>query len=140
MTREISTTRRWSMLIVSLTTTLCATVFINGVVFLIPALKAERHMGLAEGALWSATPSLGMAVTLFAWGYLLDRIGERIVLTVGLALTAAAAFAAASVDSMPARDRLVPTGAAWRGDGDPPDRAAVGNRVGRLGDAGAGQA
>jgi len=87
------------MLIVSTTTTLCATVFINGVVFLIPALKVERHMGLAEGALWSATPSLGMAATLFAWGYLLDRIGERIVLTVGLALTAAAAFAAASVDS-----------------------------------------
>lgn len=100
MTREISTTRRWSMLIVSTTTTLCATVFINGVVFLIPALKAERHMSLAEGALWSAMPSLGMAATLFAWGYLLDRIGERIVLTVGLALTAAAAFAAASVHSM----------------------------------------
>ncbi len=88
------------MLVVSTTTTLCATVFINGVVFLIPALKAERHMGLAEGALWSAMPSLGMAATLFAWGYLLDRIGERIVLTVGLALTAAAAFAAASVNSM----------------------------------------
>jgi hypothetical protein len=35
------------MLTVSLTATLCATVFINGVVFLIPALKAERHMGLA---------------------------------------------------------------------------------------------
>jgi MFS family permease len=101
MAREtISTARRWSMLIVSTTTTLCATVFINGVVFLIPALKAERHMGLAEGALWSAMPSLGMAATLFAWGYLLDRIGERIVLTVGLALTAAAAFAAASVNSM----------------------------------------
>jgi len=98
MARQISTTRRWSMLVVSLSTTLCATVFINGVVFLIPALKAERHMGLAEGALWSAMPSLGMAATLFAWGYLLDRIGERIVLTVGLALTAAAAFAAASVN------------------------------------------
>jgi MFS family permease len=88
------------MLTVSLTATLCATVFINGVVFLIPALKAERHMGLAEGALWTAMPSLGMAATLFAWGYLLDRIGERIVLTVGLALTAAASFAAASVSSM----------------------------------------
>jgi hypothetical protein len=46
-TESISATRRWSMLTVSLTATLCATVFINGVVFLIPALKAERHMGLA---------------------------------------------------------------------------------------------
>ena len=41
-----------------------------------------------------------MVVTLFAWGYLLDRIGERIVLTLGLALTAAAGFAAASAHSM----------------------------------------
>jgi hypothetical protein len=61
MTPEISTTRRWSTLIVSLATTLCANVFINGVVFLLTALKAERHMDLAEGALWSAMPSLGMA-------------------------------------------------------------------------------
>ncbi len=88
------------MLTISLTATLCATVFINGVAFLIPALKSERHMGLAEGALWSSMPSLGMAVTLIAWGYLLDLVGERIVLTVGLALTAAAALAAASASSI----------------------------------------
>ncbi|ORW00916.1 MFS transporter [Mycobacterium kyorinense] len=98
--QSISTTRRWSILVMSLTATLCATVFINGVPFLIPALKAERHTDLAEGGLLAAMPSLGMAVTLIAWGYLLDVIGERIVLGVGLALTAAAAYAAASMNSM----------------------------------------
>ena len=41
-----------------------------------------------------------MVVTLVAWGYLLDRPGERIVLTVGSALTAAAAYAAAAVHSL----------------------------------------
>ena len=96
----ISATRRWFLLAISLVTTLCATVFINGIAFLIPALDAERGISLAEAGLLSAMPSLGMVLTLIAWGYLLDLVGERIVLTVGLALTAAAAFGAASVHSM----------------------------------------
>ncbi|OOK82878.1 major Facilitator Superfamily protein [Mycobacterium kansasii] len=41
-----------------------------------------------------------MVVTLVAWGYVLDRVGERLVMTVGSALTAAAAYAAASVHSL----------------------------------------
>ena len=45
-------------------------------------------------------PSFGMVATLIAWGYIVDRVGERIVLAVGSALTAAAAFAAASMHSL----------------------------------------
>ena len=45
-------------------------------------------------------PSWGMVVTLVAWGYVLDRVGERIVLTAGSALTAVAAYAAASSHSL----------------------------------------
>ncbi|MGH3848869.1 MAG: MFS transporter, partial [Pseudonocardiaceae bacterium] len=48
----------------------------------------------------SALPSFGMVVTLIAWGYVVDRIGERVVLALGSALTAAAAFAAASAQSL----------------------------------------
>ncbi|HEX5252591.1 MAG TPA: MFS transporter, partial [Mycobacterium sp.] len=88
------------MLAISLAATLSATVFINGVAFLIPALDAQRHIGLEEATLLSSMPSMGMVVTLIGWGYLLDIIGERIVLTVGLALTAAAGFGAASAHSM----------------------------------------
>jgi MFS family permease len=97
---RIGTARRWSMLGVSLTATLCANVFINAIPFLIPALVAQRHIGMAEAGLLASMPNFGMVVTLIAWGYALDRAGERIVLTVGLALTAAAAWAAASVHSM----------------------------------------
>ncbi|MGH3960650.1 MFS transporter [Mycobacterium sp.] len=96
-TPSISTTRRWSLLAISLNATLCATVFINGIAFLIPALDAERGISLAEAALLSSMPSFGMVLTLIPWGYLLDIVGERIVLAVGLALTAVAAFAAAWV-------------------------------------------
>lgn len=88
------------MLVVALLATLCANVFINGVAFLIPTLHNERGLDLAAAAFMSSLPSLGMVVTLIAWGYVVDRVGERMVLTVGSALTAAAAFAAASADSL----------------------------------------
>ncbi|MBI5339706.1 MAG: MFS transporter [Mycolicibacterium rufum] len=88
------------MLVVALGATLCANVFINGVAFLIPTLHRERGLDLAQAGLMSALPSLGMVVTLIAWGYVVDRVGERVVLTLGSALTAAAAFAAAAADSL----------------------------------------
>lgn len=92
--------RRWSMLVIALMSTLFATAFINGVAFLIPTLHTERGLDLAVAGLMSSLPSFGMVTSLIAWGYAVDRLGERVVLTVGSALTAAADFAAASVDSL----------------------------------------
>jgi sugar phosphate permease len=97
---RIGTVRRWSMLAIALSATLCANVFINGVAFLIPTLHAERGLDLAQAGLMSSLPSFGMVATLIAWGYAVDRVGERVVLALGSALTAAAAFAAASVHSL----------------------------------------
>ena len=88
------------MLAIALTSTMCANVFINGAAFLIPTLHTERGLDLARAGLLSSMPSFGMVATLIAWGYVVDRVGERIVLALGSALTAAAAFAAASVDSI----------------------------------------
>jgi MFS family permease len=99
---SISTGARWSMVAISLAVTASAFIFINGVAFLIPALEEERGTPLAEAGLLSSMPSFGMVVTLIAWGYLLDRRGERLVLTIGSALTAAAAYAATTVHSLPA--------------------------------------
>jgi sugar phosphate permease len=97
---SIGTARRWSMLAIALTTTLFANVFINGAAFLIPTLHTDRGLDLATAGLLSSMPSFGMVFTLIAWGYVVDRIGERIVLAVGSALTATAAFAAASVHTL----------------------------------------
>jgi MFS family permease len=97
----IGTARRWSMLAIALSSTMFANVFINGAAFLIPTLHEQRHLDLARAGLLSAMPSIGMVFTLIAWGYVVDRLGERIVLTVGSALTAAAAFAAAACTSIP---------------------------------------
>jgi MFS family permease len=96
----VGTRRRWLTLAISVTATSCAFLFINCGVFLIPALQTERHTSLAQAGLLSAMPSFGMVVTLVGWGYLADRLGERVVLSAGLALTAAAAFAAAPQRSL----------------------------------------
>jgi hypothetical protein len=91
---------RWSIMIISLAVTASSFLFINGVAFLIPSLEARRGIPLTEASLLSSMPSWGMVVTLVLWGYLLDRVGERTVMTAGSALTAAAAYAAASAHSM----------------------------------------
>jgi MFS family permease len=85
---------------VSLGVTATSFLFINGVAFLIPSLEARRGMSLTAAGLLSSMPSWGMVVTLVFWGYVLDRVGERTVLTAGSVLTAAAAYAAASAHSV----------------------------------------
>lgn len=97
---SISTARRWSLLCIALAATTSANVFINGAAFLIPTLHTERGLDLAAAGLLSSMPSFGLVLTLIAWGYVVDRVGERFVLTVGSALIAAAAFAAAAADSL----------------------------------------
>lgn len=88
------------MLGIALFATLSANVFINGVAFLIPTLHSTMGLDLARAGLVSAMPSFGMVLTLIAWGYLVDRVGERLVLTVGSALTTVAALAAAASHSL----------------------------------------
>jgi len=97
----ITALRRWSMLAIAVFATTSANVFINGVAFLIPTLHSEYGLDLAKAGLMSAMPPAGMVLTLIAWGFIVDRIGERFVLTAGSALTAAATFAAASAHSLP---------------------------------------
>jgi MFS family permease len=100
ITGQLSTAARWSIMIVSLGLTASSFLFINGIAFLIPSLEARRGIPLTEASLLSSMPSWGMVATLVGWGYVLDRIGERIVMTAGSALTAAAAYGAASAHSM----------------------------------------
>lgn len=97
---ELSGLARWWIVAISLFVTASSFLFINGIAFLIPRLEASRGIPLAQAGLLASMPSWGMVVTLIPWGYALDRLGERIVLTVGSALTALAAYAAASVHSL----------------------------------------
>jgi MFS family permease len=102
-----SIARPWLTLAVSVAATSCSFLFINCGVFLIPALETARHTSLTAAGLLSAMPSFGMVLTLVAWGYLVDRIGERKTLSVGTGLAGVAAFAAAAMHSLVAIGALL---------------------------------
>jgi sugar phosphate permease len=50
-----------------------------------PALRSHYHLSLGQTGVVLGAVSLGMLPTLLAWGLLADRIGERTVISVGLA-------------------------------------------------------
>lgn len=91
---------RWSIMVISLGITASSFLFINGVAFLIPSLETARGTSLTQASLLASMPSWGMVVTLVIWGYAIDRFGERLVLTIGSALTAAAGYAAVQAHSL----------------------------------------
>ena len=104
---RIGETRRWFMLVLGMLAQTAGAVFINGAAFLIPALHDDRGLGLATAGFVVAMPTVGIMLTLIAWGVLVDRIGERLVLVIGLGLTAAASLAAVVSTSIPALAALL---------------------------------
>ncbi|KQQ53470.1 MFS transporter [Plantibacter sp. Leaf314] len=92
--------RAWTVLGLGVAAQTAGTLFVSTPAFLIPLLHAERGMSLAEAGVLAAAPTLGMVLTLIAWGWLADRIGERIVIAGGLALTALAAAGAIAADGL----------------------------------------
>lgn len=86
--------RAWTALGLGVAAQTSGTVFVSAPAFLIPLLHTERGMTLAQAGLLAAAPTLGMVLTLIAWGALVDRIGEKWVIAGGLALTALAGLAA----------------------------------------------
>lgn len=83
--------RPWLMLALGVIGQASSTVFLSAPAFLIPLLHTERGLNLAQAGLIASAPTVGMVLTLIAWGALTDRIGERWVMAAGLALTALAA-------------------------------------------------
>lgn len=63
-----------------------------------PELRAELGLSLAATGALLAAPSLGIIITLLAWGALADRIGERLVIGVGLGGAAGALLLAGLAD------------------------------------------
>ncbi|TJZ81706.1 MFS transporter [Rhodococcus oryzae] len=74
-------------------------VFANAPAFLIPTLHDSQGMSLARAGLIAAAPTVGFLVSLFAWGVVVDRIGERRVLAIGLGAAALASTAAAALSA-----------------------------------------
>ncbi|WP_310961956.1 MFS transporter [Nocardioides terrisoli] len=93
--------RRWSILVVSFLAQAASAVTAHGPAFLIPALHDRRGLSLAEAGAVAAAPTIGVMVSLIAWGLFVDRHGERLTLLIGLAGTAGFAALAATSRSTP---------------------------------------
>ncbi|HLS77316.1 MAG TPA: MFS transporter [Nocardia sp.] len=96
--RRVGTAHRWLMLALGVFAQASSAVFIHGIPFLLPALTA-RGTALPTAGLLVAMPTVGLVCTLIAWGYVVDRIGERKVLVAGPALMCAAGVAAAATSN-----------------------------------------
>ena len=90
--------RRWGMLAVSTLAQMASAVAMHGPAFLIPVLHSREGLSLATAGLVAAAPMVGVMLTLVAWGVVVDRRGERLVLVTGLAATAVAAALSTQVD------------------------------------------
>lgn len=90
---------RWVVLAVGVAGTLVTGALRQGLPALGPAFRDTFGLSLAEVGLVFAALSAGITVALVPWGWLADRVGERLVLAGGLAGTAAALALAGAADS-----------------------------------------
>ena len=86
---------RWTILAVATAAQAALSALRQGMPSLAPALRSTFGLTLPQVGAALASVSLGILLTLVAWGALADRIGERPVLSLGLAGTAVALVGAA---------------------------------------------
>jgi MFS family permease len=77
-----------------------ASVLLFGLPFLLPFLRRTEGLTLAQGGALVTAPSLGLVVTLIAWGAFADRYGERLAIAIGLGLTGAIGLVSAQVSGV----------------------------------------
>ena len=88
--------RRWLTLAAGTVALTAGTTFQYGLAYLIPALRAQG-LSLEQAGILVACPTVGLLLTLIAWGAAADRFGERLVLASGLAGAGVVLLAAAHV-------------------------------------------
>ena len=91
------------MLALGTTAQAVASCLLFGLPFLLPYLRRSQGPTLAQGGALVAAPSLGMVVTLIAWGAFADRYGERLAIALGLGLTGMLGLASAGMSSLGGR-------------------------------------
>lgn len=88
------------MLLVTMLGQSAATLFVQGAPFLVPHLHHELGLSLWQSGLVVSAPVTGMMLTLYAWGVVADRVGERFALVAGLTIMTACGVAAALASSI----------------------------------------
>jgi sugar phosphate permease len=87
---------RWLILLIGLVAMTAGCTFQYGLAYLIPALR-QQGFSLELASTLVACPTIGLLLTLIAWGAAADRFGERVVLATGLGLAGGVLLIGASV-------------------------------------------
>ena len=90
---------RWVVLAVGTTAQATFSVFTVGLPVVLPEVRSEFGLTLAQTGLVLAAASAGTMLGMLPWGIAADRVGERLVVSVGLTAAALAMFAAAGASS-----------------------------------------
>src|SRR4051794_5334611 len=123
----LGSARRWGMLAVSTTAQAASAITVHGPAFLIPVLPERRGLSLPTAALVAAAPMFGVMLTLVAWGWVVDRRGERFALLAGLGGTFVAGVVSTRVESTALLSvSLFVAGAAAASTGSASGRVVVG--------------
>ncbi len=80
-----ASSRRWLILALGLAAQTASCSFLYGLPFLVPAMRADAGLSLAQAGTVVAAPSIGLLFTLIVWGAAADRYGERLIMALGLA-------------------------------------------------------
>ena len=86
---------RWTMLAVGMLAQVAGTLLANAPVVLISYLHLERDLTLVQAGVLASTPLIAITLSLVVWGVVVDRIGERLSLTIGLAIVTLGGLGAA---------------------------------------------
>ena len=87
--------RRWAILGVGTFGQAATSAFTYGIPMLVPSLRTEG-LSLFQAGLLVSAPMAGLLLTLIAWGALADRYGERVVIAIGVGVSAVFLAAAAA--------------------------------------------
>lgn len=80
----VKTPNRWLILSLGLAAQTASCSFLYGIPFLVPTMRAAEGLSLAQAGTVVAAPSIGLLLTLIAWGAAVDRYGERVIMAAGL--------------------------------------------------------
>ncbi|MFW0792677.1 MFS transporter [Gordonia sp. CPCC 205515] len=86
---EMSSTRRWGMLVCALVAAMTTTCAVSGFAYLIPTLHTDHGLSLTQASVLATVPTVGLMLLIIPWGALLDRFGERRILVISLLITLA---------------------------------------------------
>jgi sugar phosphate permease len=90
---------RWTVLAVGTTAQATFSLFTIGLPVILPDVRSEYGLTLAQTGLVLAAANVGTMLGMLPWGMAADRVGERLVVSVGLTAAGIAMVAAAAAGS-----------------------------------------